>query len=162
METTKRPGYDYNRATLPVGGGEDPSNARSYSGEKEEVNALSVVVFDARRHRERAADRAKGHSGATGIRECVVARFWMGRAASASTVYCSVWITTRDGRHLSGRGSAGGGGYHKESAALEGALISAGVRLEGTIGGCGEGPMRLALLAVARAAGYGRCPMEVL
>ena len=66
--------------------------------------------------------------------------------------------------------SAGGYGYHKESAALDSAIKSAGIELYGSnystwgdskpdykrrahIGGCGNGSMLTALKAIARAAG---------
>ena len=48
----------------------------------------------------------------------------------------------------SGRGSAGGGGYHKESAALEDAFTSAGVKFEAHFGGAGEAAMARAIAAV--------------
>lgn len=153
MKTKERLGYDTNRATLPKA---DAENARNYGGDKEEVNRLRVIVFDAKARSER-----EHHSG---LESVVEARFWMGRSAAASVVYCSVWLHGRRwaNRCCSGRGSAGGSGYHKESAALEDALSSAGVKLAGNIGGCGERPMSLALAAVARAMGYHRCPMEVV
>ena len=85
----------------------------------------------------------------------------MGRSNSASVVYCSIWVHSHvpqdsglKNGYWSGRGTAGGGGYHKESAALAGAIESAGITLEGNIGGCGEGSMRHALTAIARSLGY--------
>jgi hypothetical protein len=110
----------------------------------------------------------------------ITARFFMGRSAAASVVYCCVWIRTARGTWHSGRGSAGGCGYHKTSAALDDALASAGVELYGypysnpnrdrdgkpiedltalktkraSISGVGESAMRYALEAVAKAAGY--------
>ena len=99
----------------------------------------------------------------------VEARFYMGRARSASTVYCSLWV--HGDEYCAGHGKAGGYGYHKESAALQSAISSAGVTLWGSnyarsdskervnykkqayIGGCGYGSMETALKAIARAAG---------
>lgn len=62
------------------------------------------------------------------IKEVITARFYMGRSASASVVYCCLWINNV----ASGKGNAGGYGYHKESAALQYAITSAGIELYGT------------------------------
>lgn len=142
-------------------------NARNMGQEKETVDTINIIAL---------------HKGE--MYNCITARFYMGRSASASTVYCSVWINKRgirqpDGSyspsfHTSGRGSAGGYGYHKASAALGEALGSAGVLLFGSpyrrdedkalsakdrkrpahIGGCGSTAMEEALKAVAVALGY--------
>lgn len=106
----------------------------------------------------------------------VTARFYMGRSASASVVYCCLWVHGKD-CYPSGKGSAGGWGYHKQSAALADAIRSAGIELycspyahpvngedmaawkkqertqRAHIGGCGEGSMIAALEAIAKAAG---------
>jgi hypothetical protein len=89
----------------------------------------------------------------------------MGRSPSSSVVYCSVWVNSAN-YSSSGKGSAGGGGYHKESAALQAALTSAGIELRGdpykikagdfegrpcSIGGCGEDAMRKAPYAIGLA-----------
>ena len=105
---------------------------------------------------------------------------------AGSTVYCSIWVQgIKDNKkpadwvygRTSGRGSAGGYGYHKESAAVAKAIRSAGIILTGSpygtpvnsdtpaqtrallkkpahIGECGEGSIRCALMAIAYAAGY--------
>lgn len=189
------------RAILPALGSEG-ENARNLAGEKEEVNRLRVVVFDAAAVKETAARYKDMGSTFTerdrayfGFPVPVDARFWMGRSSKSMTVYCSVWIQTRAGlhgsktRYLSGRGEAGGCGYHKKSAALEAALRSAGVRIESrrvahegserdaaqlaerpdlgrwdsaSFGGAGDGAMQDVLLAVADAAGYRRKPRVAL
>ena len=67
-------------------------------------------------------------------------------------VYANVWI--KGNVFLStGGGVAGGGGYHKASAAVGDALADAGVILPGNINGAGDGAIREALLAVAQAIG---------
>jgi len=114
-------------------------NGIHHGGQKELVRDDNLVFYDSKTKE---------------IRSVVHAIFWMGRATSSSVVYCSVWITKRDGQSLSGRGSAGGGGYHKESAALEDAILSAGVRLDRSISGAGDYSMREAMEAIAFAAGY--------
>lgn len=131
-------------------------NARRMD-KKETVNQLQVVTLQ------------KGE-----ILPICRAEFYMGRSASASVVYCNVWAYMKDGNlpTISGHGSAGGYGYHKESAALADALKSAGVELFGSpydspdkterpdlkrrayIGGCGSSAMESALVALARACGY--------
>ncbi len=91
--------------------------------------------------------------------ECIC---YMARSASASVVYCELRVWGK----CSGSGKAGGGGYHKESAALQEAIDSAGIQLFGDcygreenkrparIAGCGDSSMKLALTAITRAAGY--------
>lgn len=62
------------------------------------------------------------------ISEVITARFYMGRSAQSSVVYCCLWVSGK----CSGSGQAGGYGYHKESAALDAAIKSAGIELYGT------------------------------
>lgn len=142
--------HEGNIATLSE---KEAENARNMSSERETIETFAVVAFDQEQRDDRYTQ---------GIAEAVDARFYMGRRSSASVVYCSVWIRTRDGRHFSGRGSAGGYGYHKQSAALDSALRSAGVTLAVSISGVGDSAMTQALLAVARAAGYDGMPMRVI
>lgn len=92
-------------------------NAINYSNKKELVNQMQLVAYKSGQF-DRVVD----------------ARFYMGRSSQSSTVYCSVWIHGK-GFYTSGKGSAGGYGYHKESAALAASLESAGVTLYGTPGG---------------------------
>jgi hypothetical protein len=79
------------------------------------------------------------------------ARFYMGRASSASVVYCSIWINC-GGYSTSGYGSASGYGYDKISSALAHALDSAGVVLNRSINGSGQ--TREALEAITEALGH--------
>lgn len=152
------------RATLPS---DDVQNARNWGDTKETIDEQEVVTFD----RAKAKGRPKRSSPGFGLP--IVARWYMSRSGDgASPVYCSVWISTRDGRWLSGRGTAGGYGYCKKSAAFAEALSSAGVELTSMhtdslgkrkrkathIGGAGESAIRAAMDAVACAAGYSRLP----
>ncbi len=87
---------------------------------KETVNELQLVTV---------------HKGE--IVELATARFYMGRSSSSSVVYCCLWVNAKHAKtgeyiSVSGKGNAGGYGYHKESAALQGALTDAGVELYGT------------------------------
>jgi hypothetical protein len=129
--------YKGNIATLPDA--EHISNARNYCLEKELVNRLQVVA--------KVGDEYETP---------IDARFWMGRSRSASVVYCSIWVHGRinDRKDWSGRGTAGGGNFPSESAALEDAIRSAGIVMGSRFGGCGEGAMRHALTAIAVALGY--------
>lgn len=144
------------------------SNAYNYSRDKELVSAYSVI------------GTLNGEK-----REIVCCRAYMGRSASASVVYASLWVHAGN-LCTSGKGSAGGYGYHKTSAAIGGAISNAGIELYGDvyggsswnhaenraytpkelaanrrkanksrayIGGVGDGAVRDALLAIAKAAG---------
>lgn len=132
--------------------GKENDGARNMGSDKETVNRLLVIGYK------------NGE-----FKELIDARFYMGRSASASVVYCSVWIHGA-GIHTSGRGSAGGYGYHKESAALADAIENAGYSLFGSpypgrdtaaamrtpchFGGSGERAMEEALRAIGRSLGY--------
>jgi hypothetical protein len=95
-------------------------NGYNYSCDKELIGAYSVV------------GKINGE-----MREIVVARAYMGRSRSASTVYASIWIHAGE-VCCSGRGCAGGYGYHKESAAFAAAIESAGIELYGDVYNGGE------------------------
>lgn len=79
----------------------------------------------------------------------IVVRFY----ATKVTTYCCAWINDAGtNTYVSGGGKAGGGGYHKASAALESALLDAGIELSNSISG--DSAMESALKAVANALGY--------
>lgn len=160
MTRTKNAPYDFNRAQLPP---EDTNNGRNRAQEMEQraggpgLYRVQVVAFD------RTQDKGRDDVTYDGRFATVVdARFYMGRRKQASQVHCSVWVRTRDGRYFAGNGSAGGWGYHKASAALDEALTSAGIKLAKPIHGCGDGAMKWALDAVAKAAGYARLPRTII
>lgn len=112
------------------------------------------------------------------FREAVCVRTYMSASRNASTVYACVWIApARDWKHPagtlawpSGRGQAGGYGYHKESAAIAEALTEAGVSLFGNpykrsdeaadlekyffLSGTGSSAYAEVFAAIAVAAGY--------
>jgi hypothetical protein len=105
------------------------SNGRNYADGKETVDTYNVVGL---------------YRGV--MVPVVTARAYMGRSAQASTVYASIWVSL--GPRLSedkqcvyfdnstgGSGSAGGGGYHKVSAAIGDAIASAGIELYGDVYG---------------------------
>lgn len=92
------------------------SNAKNYGGEKETIS--KYVILARTTHCKE-------------LREIVDCRVYMGRSRNSSTVYASLWVNTFDA-HTSGTGSAGGYGYHKESAAIQDAITSAGIELYGS------------------------------
>ena len=126
------------------------SNARNLERDKERVNTLRVV--------------SRIPTDNRGLRTICEARFYMARRSDgASPVYCSLWVHGTP--ETSGFGKASGYGYHKESAALQDAIDSAGINLQGDnyrqyaddaessrmarIDGCGETAMREAMIAIA-------------
>lgn len=133
------------------------SNGKNYSDSRELVESINIV----------------GMAGGE-LKNIITCHCYMGRSGSASTVYASVWVHSGV-IHTSGHGSAGGVGHHKSSAAIAEAISSAGIELYGSpyshpvngesqsdwkkrektqradIGGCGDGSVDAALLAVARA-----------
>ena len=107
------------------------------------------------------------------LRECITVRtYFSPRGSGMQPVRACVWIRAADGSEWrSGRGSAGGCGYHKESRAIVDAIEPAGVNLFGEIphrndgtpidrkkrfhfGGTGDSYYRAVFEAIARAAGY--------
>ena len=82
-------------------------------------------------------------------RKIVDCRVYIGKSSSSTTVYCSVWVYGE--KLYTGLGKAGGGGYHKPSAAMYEALHNAGWAVSESISGCGDGAMRKAAVAVAQA-----------
>ena len=118
-------------ATLPSA---SISNGKNLSPQKELVSAMSAVTV------------INGK-----MREVIVARWYMARKSDgASPVYASIW-TYGAGFDISGYGRATGYGGHKTSTALSAAIDSAGIVLSERIGGVGDGAIRSALEAIARA-----------
>ena len=105
------------------------SNGRNYGDTKETTDSYIVIGIE------------KGQPV-----ELATARIYKGRSRNASRVYASIWL--RGGNYASGSGWAGGGGYHKASAALGRAIESAGVKLAEPIDGRGDGAMLDALTAI--------------
>ena len=114
---------------------ENVSNAVNYGDKKELIKTFNVVT--------------------DGLKEVITVRCYMGRSASASTVYASIWVNAPD-IHTSGKGKAGGYGYHKASAAVADAISSAGITLDTNISGVGNSAIRDALTAIANALGFER------
>lgn len=111
-------------------------NGKNLGGSKEIVNSWSFVVNTKK-----------------GLQEPIRIRWWMARGRNAMRVYCSIWVHGK-GIHAAGHGHVDGGGYHKESAALDQAIESAGITLSKHIDGVGERAMREAGEAIVKALGY--------
>lgn len=123
------------KITLPTA---STMNGKWPDGNKEQVKAMQVIGI---------------HNGA--MVAPITARFHMSRSRTASVVYCSLWThNVKTGHSFNGFGKAGGYGYHRESAALADALRSAGIEIDESISGRGDGVMREALLSIAREFGF--------
>lgn len=88
--------------------------------------------------------------------ECAIlgADFFMGRSASAESVYCSLWVKTPAG-HTYGKGAAHGAGYCKKSAAFDEACRDANIDItDMRVSGAGMVLVKKAALAICKAAGY--------
>ena len=109
------------------------ANGKNYGHKKELIQTFNVITDT--------------------LKEIITVRCYMGRSASASVVYASIWITAPD-YHGSGTGKAGGYGYHKVSAAISEAILSAGIELSKDISGVGNGAIHEALGAIASALGF--------
>ena len=159
MSKTKQ---TYMRAVMPTVA---ESNAKNYNNDKELVGYTKLI--------DKKTERT-----------VIDARWYMGKSAKSTAVYCSIWCMGQgvyDAAHsTSGRGVASGYGYHKRSASADSAIRSAGIELFGSpyghpvngtspadtkkllkkhahIGGCGDGSVDCALAAIAYAMGYKDC-----
>jgi len=148
------------RATLPK---TDTMEARNWGDSKETTETLSLTVFDTalRSKRRKAESEKRWHRPDDGFSHPITVRWYMGRSSQASTVYCSVWIGARGEGYYTGRGQAGGYGYHKTSAAFAAAVRSAGITLERDVAGVGDSAVREAITAIGAACGYGRLPQVI-
>lgn len=107
-------------------------------------NKIEKMELKECKHNMRFRDKAEHVGGYIGtvcqdgeILVPVDVRFYMGRSSSASVVKCAIWIYSTD-HHGMGYGSAGGYGYDKQSAALDEAIESCGIKLKERIGGVGD------------------------
>lgn len=105
-----------------------------------------------------------------GLRGVITIKVYMSPSHQASMVYACFWLRASDGTWYSGKGSAGGYGYHKDSAAIAAAVSDAGIELYGSpysnaegdvdmkqrcyFGGTGSSAYPDIFKAIARAAGY--------
>lgn len=120
---------------------EPKQNGKNYGGEKEMIQAISLI----------------GLKGTT-ARELITLRVYA--TTTRGRNYASIWIHGGHGDkgdlYGAGHGWAGGYGYHRVSAAVSDALTSAGVKLSLDISGVGDEAIRTALEALAAHLGYKR------
>lgn len=130
------------KATLPAA---DTFNGKNLHGDKPLTCAIIIL------------DRKTGH-------EPVRAIVW--HSQSKGSNYATVWAHSKlpgaFARHVAGHGRATGWGYHRPSAALGAAFKSAGVHLDESINGVGDGAMERACIAVAVALGYKESNLAVV
>ena len=80
--------------------------------------------------------------------------------ATDAMTTAAVWINSGDS-HTSGTGKAGGGGYHRASAAAAEAISNAGFDLSEAIDGRGDGAIESAMIAIAYALGHHEALLHV-
>jgi len=132
----QRLGYAWNEARAPMGDA-CQYEGTNYGGAKETIERHEVVL-------KRDASRT-----------ILDVRLYMARRArGASPVYATVWYCGKGEQSGSGSGTAFGYGYDKRSSAIEEAFTEAGFSFRASFGGCGDGAVRVALVAAARALGF--------
>ena len=113
--------------------GNEAKNAINYGDKKAMIRTYNVIT--------------------EGLENIITVRCYMGRSKESSTVYASIWIDTPC-YHSSGKGKASGYGYHRNSTAIGEAIESAGITLDQSIDGVGNGAIHEALGAIASALGF--------
>ena len=122
----------------------DVSNARNLGDKKETIRQMVLIT-----HKD------------GGFKEPVVVRWYMSRSGDgASPVYCSMWVNHHP-YYVSGRGKAGGYGYHKASAAFQDACDSAGIELSQPVDGRGASLVKEAMFAIGEALGFEQSEMYI-
>ena len=122
----------------------DVLNAVNYGGKKETIRQMVLIT-----HKDGE------------FKEPVVVRWYMSRSGDgASPVYCSLWVHSSP-YHVSGRGRAGGCGYHKASAAFRDAYDSAGIELDKDVYGLGDSLVKEAIFAIGEALGFDITEMHI-
>ena len=119
-------------------------NGKNLSNSKEMVDTWNLVVY---------------HDDM--LKSPITIRCYMGRSSSASVVYASIWVGTKD-ISTSGNGSAGGGGYCKLSAAVDSAIRNAGIVLNESIDGRGVKLIEHAMVAIGKYLYGDETPMLVI
>lgn len=115
--------------------GKQVSNAVNYGDKKKLIKTFNLITDE--------------------LKEIITVRCYMGRSTGASAVYAAIWVNCGS-IYTSGKGKAGGYGYHKVSAAIGDAINSAGIMLDTDISGVGDGAIKEALEAIANALGFER------
>lgn len=119
-------------------------NARNMGDKKETIKTMVLITCKAGE-----------------FSEPVTVRWYASRSGDgASPVYCSLWVHCSP-YYVSGRGKAGGYGYHKASAAFQEACDSAGIELSQPVDGRGDSLVREALFAIGQALGFDRSKLHI-
>ena len=122
----------------------DCMNARNLGDKKETVKQAVLIACKAGE-----------------FKEPITVRWYMSRSGDgASPVYCALWVRCSP-YYVSGRGKAGGYGYHKASAAFQDACDSAGIELSQPVDGRGNDMVREAILAIGEALGFEQSEMHI-
>ena len=122
----------------------DCMNARNLGDKKETIKQMVLITHKAGE-----------------FKELITVRWYMSRSGDgASPVYCSLWIHCSP-YYVSGRGKAGGYGYHKASAAFQEACDSAGIELSQPVDGRGNDMVREAILVIGEALGFEQSEMHI-
>ena len=82
------------------------------------------------------------------------------KSQTGSTWYADIEAQTTNNTFFNGYGRAGGGGYHKPSAALQAAFSKAGLKTKYSFHGGGDRGINEALDALAQACGYRKFIIE--
>ena len=119
-------------------------NAKNYGDKKETVKTMVLIACKAGE-----------------FSEPITVRWYMSRSGDgASPVYCALWVHCSP-YYVSGRGKAGGYGYHKASAAFQDACDSAGIELSQPVDGRGNDMVREALYAIGAALGFEQAELHI-
>ena len=119
-------------------------NARNMGDKKETIKQMKLITHKAGE-----------------FKEPITVRWYMSRSGDgASPVYCSLWVHCSP-YYVSGRGKAGGYGYHKASAAFQDACDSAGIELSQPVDGRGDESVREAMFAIGAALGFERADLHI-
>ena len=119
-------------------------NAINYANKKETIETMVLIT-----HKD------------SEFKEPITVRWYMSRSGDgASPVYCSMWVNHHQ-YYVSGRGKAGGCGYHKGSAAFQEACDSAGIELSQPVDGRGDSLVKEAIFAIGEALGFDITEMHI-
>ena len=122
----------------------DVSNALNMGDKKETIKTMVLITCKAGE-----------------FSEPVTVRWYASRSGDgASPVYCSLWVRCSP-CYVSGRGKAGGYGYHKASAAFQDACDSAGIELSQPVDGRGDSMVRDAMYSIGAALGFERTELHI-
>lgn len=118
-------------------------NSKAHRKDKNFYGQYTLVAIDSATKMPRLIELARLRLYATQAQH--TACFWLNKRTG---------LLDKEGHHLGGSDKASGCGYHRASAAAEGAMAKAGILLSDPIGGRGDGAIKEALLAIGAALGF--------